>query len=93
MNRYLFSVKVEGMSMWPRLVPGWRYFATSLLSPRVGDTIVFRNPQNVAQIFVKKIIKREHDGYTVRGERPGSTGSGDIGVINKKLVIGKIVGP
>ena len=78
--------------MWPRLVPGRRYFATSLLTPRVGDYIVFKNPQNVVQIFVKKIIKKEHGGYNVRGERVGSTGSEHFGLVSKRLVIGKIVG-
>ena len=79
------------MSMWPSLVPGRKYLATSLLAPRVGDRIVFQNPKNVAQIFVKKVIKKEHEGYFVSGERSGSTSSEEIGVVNKKLVIGKIL--
>ena len=77
--------------MWPSLVPGRRYFATALFSPRVGDAIVFRNPKSVAQIFVKKIIKKEHDGYIVSGERAGSTSSEEIGIVSEELVIGKII--
>ena len=87
---FLFAVKVQGMSMWPTLVPGRRYVASSLLKPRVGDCIVFQNPKNEAQIFVKKIIKKEHDGYVVSGEREGSTGSKEIGIVNKEFVIGKL---
>ena len=77
--------------MWPTLVSGQRYLATNLLTPCAGDVMVFRNPKNSEQILVKKVIKKEHDGYVVSGERIGSTGSESFGIVHRQLVIGKLL--
>ncbi len=57
----LFLVRVSGESMWPRLVPGRRYFATSLLSPRVGRIVVCAHPHEAGQLLVKR-VERIADG-------------------------------
>ena len=58
---FLFAVKVEGESMWPELIPGRRYFASSLLSPKAGSYIVFKNPDNESELFVKRLKERHGD--------------------------------
>lgn len=53
----LFTVTVEGESLWPELIPGKTYFATNIRQPRIGDYAVFQNPGNKKEFFVKKIHK------------------------------------
>lgn len=52
----LFFVRISGESMWPTLVPGRRYLATSLLRPRVGRIVVAQHPYE-SRFIVKKIDK------------------------------------
>ncbi len=78
--------------MWPSLVPGRKYFATNLLAPRVGDAIVFRNPKNKSQIFVKKIIKKSREGYSVAGTNRESITSEEVGMVDRKFIFGKLLG-
>ncbi len=63
MQRLLFRVRVTGESMWPRLVPGKTYWASSLLKPSIGKIIVFRDPNDLRQYIVKQII--QYNGETV----------------------------
>ena len=78
--------------MWPRLVPGRCYFATNLLRPRAGDVIVFKNPQNLNQVFVKQVIKKSPEGYYVTGLCRGATSSEQLGAINATLILGWLLG-
>lgn len=86
-----FLVKVEGESGWPELIPEKYYFATSLLRPRVGDFIVFGNPQNPEQRLVKKVTGIKNNSFSVKGVVSWSAGSADFGDIPKNLVLGKIL--
>jgi len=87
----LFLVKVEGESAWPELIPEKYYFATSLLKPRVGDFIVFQNPKNSEQNFVKKIKSVNSLGCEVYGLTSWSSSSKNFGLIKNDLVFGKIL--
>jgi len=87
----IFLVKVEGESAWPDLIPGKRYFATKLLSPKPGDFIVFKNPNNKEEIFVKKILNLDKSSYFVSGNLPWSSSSSDFGRVSRKLVLGKVI--
>ena len=91
MGRLLFSVKIEGESAWPELIPGKRYLATNLLKPKIGDFIVFQNPKNRKEMFVKKVSEVKNDSYFVEGTVSWATGSEDFGPVNKSLVLGKIL--
>ena len=90
-KRLLFLVKVEGESGWPELVPEKTYFATSLLKPRVGDFIVFKNPKKPAQILVKKVKARVANRYEVAGDVSWSTSGRDFGVVNNEFILGKLI--
>ena len=92
MGRLLFTVKVEGESCWPDLVPGKRYFATSLLRPRVGDFIVFKRPSDLRSFLVKKVKEVRGDSYYVEGTVSWGTTSETLGLISHNSVLGRIVG-
>ena len=87
----LFNVKVSGESGWPQLVPGKRYFASGLFSPRVGDFIVFKNPRNSEGVFVKKVTATRDGGYEVAGTVSWATSSKEIGIVPRELVLGKLL--
>lgn len=74
--------------MWPELVPGKRYFATSLFAPQVGDFIVFRNPENPLQVIVKKAVKFEKGVYYAEGLLSGSSSY----EVPQKYILGKLLG-
>lgn len=87
----IFFVKVSGESLWPELVPGKCYLATSVLKPRAGDYLVFKNPKNLREIFVKKIKNVLDDSYEVGGTIPWSSSSEEFGLVPDELVLGKII--
>jgi hypothetical protein len=64
LSRILFRVRVSGESMWPGLVPGRHYWASGLLKPRVGDTVVAEHPREPGTFVVKKVT-------VLNGERNG----------------------
>ena len=53
--RWLFQVTVAGESMWPVLVPGKTYWASSLVPLAVGKIVVAQNPVNSKTYLIKKI--------------------------------------
>ncbi|GEM_PF-1278450 len=50
-----FLVRVSGESMWPLLVPGRRYLASSLLAPRPGRIVVAPNPSYPPELLIKRV--------------------------------------
>lgn len=91
MRRILFRVKVEGESCWPELIPGNSYFATKLFKPREGQFLVFKNPKNQAEIFVKKIISIKKGSYFVSGTVSWTVNSDYFGWVGKNLVLGCLI--
>lgn len=87
----VFSVKVEGESCWPQLIPGKEYLATNLLKPKVSDFIVFQNPKNQREIFVKRVAEIKNNSYCVEGTVSWAESSKNFGEVNKNLVLGKII--
>lgn len=73
LGRVLFLVRVSGESMWPSLVPGRRYWATSLLKPRVGDVVVAVHPHDHTIFVVKKITTHDGNAYGLDGTVPWSS--------------------
>ena len=85
-------VKVEGGSAFPDLIPGQKYLATSLKKPKIGRFIVFRNPLDPRQVFVKKIQLIQKEGFYVSGTVSWGTSSKEIGLIPPNLILGVILG-
>jgi phage repressor protein C with HTH and peptisase S24 domain len=90
MQKILFRVRIEGESMWPELVNGKRYFATPLVAPRVGNCVVFRDPQN-SGVFVKKIVGHEAGGYRLASLVLWGSSSDDFGLVPREDIIGTVL--
>lgn len=87
----LFTVKVEGESMWPALIPGQRYLATNMLPIRQGDFSVFRNPLNPSEIFVKRVAEISNSKYCMESLVSWGSSSKDFEYVTKQTVIGKLL--
>ncbi len=90
-RRTLFRVRVRGESCWPVLAPGRAYWASALMPARTGDFIVFVNPKDRGQIFVKKIFGARQDGYEVGSLISWGSSSRDFGLIPARDVLGKVI--
>lgn len=86
-----FVVRVTGESAWPYLVSGRTYFATSLRSPQIGDFIVFPNPRNEEEIFIKRVRRITLTGCDVESSVSWGSSSRDFGEIPHETVLGTIV--
>lgn len=64
---WLFRVKVTGESLWPVLVPGQYYWASSLVCPRPGRIVVFHDPADTERFLVKKITRQEGQSFILEG--------------------------
>ena len=87
----VFLVRVEGESLWPKLIPGKRYLASSIFVPKVGDFAVFRNPKNKMDVFVKKVREATDAGYIMESVVSWGSSSVDFGPVPKHLVVGKVL--
>ena len=83
----LFKVWVTGESLWPRIVPGKSYIASNLKKPRVGDCVVFRNPRNSDDFFIKRVKEIARNIYTVGGTVSWS----DSYIITREEIIGTLL--
>jgi signal peptidase I len=86
-----FLVRIEGESAWPALVPGSGRLATGLMRPRRGDFIVFKNPRNSQEIFVKRVTAEKADGYIVESVVSWGSSSRDFGPVPQKNILGKLL--
>lgn len=87
----LFVVRAEGESLWPHIVPDRRYLASGLLSPRIGDFAVFRNPRDPRRVFVKRVGEAGHGFYRMESAVSWGSSSDDFGVVPRKLILGKVL--
>jgi hypothetical protein len=87
----LFRVRVSGESMWPEFVSGKTYWASGFLRPGVGDAVVFRNPRNRQEIFVKRIVAESAEGYAVSSAVSWGRTSEEIGIVPRGAVLGRIL--
>jgi len=87
----IFLVKVEGESAWPELIPEKIYFATNLLRLKIGDFVVFRNPKDQREILIKRIKFIRKSFYFLEGTLPWSKSSKNFGLVDKSLILGKII--
>lgn len=84
-------VKIEGESAWPDLIPGRSYLATNLSRPRIGDFVIFKNPKNKNEIFVKQVKEIKGNDYCLEGRLPWAESSKDFGLVNKNLILGRLI--
>ncbi len=85
---------VSGSSMKPDYMPGDKLWVSKLTyilgKPKVGDTIVLRDPRD-HRLILKRILEIKRDGYFVKGNNEGaSTDSRVFGLVKKEDMIGKV---
>jgi hypothetical protein len=91
LQKVLFRVRITGESCWPNLVPNKRYWASCLPRVQKGDFILFANPKEPSEIFVKQVQKITPTGYAVASTVSWGSSSLDFGIISPKTVLGKIL--
>lgn len=92
LKRLFFLVKVEGLSCWPYLKPGRRYFATSLITPKKGDFVIFRDKKNQSRFLVKRVFAKERGGYLASSTLCHATGSENFYSVPITSIEGKLLG-
>lgn len=90
-NFPFFIVKVDGESGWPVLIPGRFYLVSDLLKPKLGDWVVFKNPKNFENIFIKKVNGFQKGQYILEGLVSWSSSIRDFGPVPKELILGKLL--
>jgi nickel-type superoxide dismutase maturation protease len=91
----LLSVAVVGHSMRPTLREGDRLLARRIddaTALRPGDVVVVRRPDRPDLVLVKRIVRREDDGWWVQGDNEGrSDDSRTFGAVPDAGVLARVV--
>lgn len=81
---------IVGHSMEPTFKNGSFVLVSSIpylfVKPKIGDTIALKNED---KIFVKRVTKVNGEKYFVKGDN--NKDSLEIGWINKKEIVGKVI--
>lgn len=88
----LTTVRIIGPSMEPVLRNGETYLAFTGVRVRDGDVVVIRHPQRPGMLSVKRVKRRDGDGWWVEGDNPKqSTDSRHFGVVEPDDVVARVV--
>lgn len=84
--------KVAGRSMLPALRPGDWLLVRDAGRVRSGDIVVARRPDRHALRIVKRVARREPDGWWLVGDNPAcSDDSRVFGAVPDELIEGRVV--
>ena len=87
----LTRIRIVGPSMEPALGNGdwWLVRRTSRVGP--GDAVLFVHPLRPDLLVVKRIVRREAEGWWVLGDNPAaSEDSRQFGVVPEANVVGRL---
>lgn len=88
-------VRVSGASMEPTLADGDRLLCRDVggrRPPRVGDVVVARRPDRPSLLLVKRVVRREADGWWLEGDNAASSDDSRVfGPVPDALVLGRAV--
>ncbi len=84
---------VRDTSMLPVLQPGDRLVVATWLSPRPGDLVVLRDPEQLSTFLVKRVAGLEPNGGVVlHADNPNvSRDSRHFGAAPRRLIVGRVV--
>jgi nickel-type superoxide dismutase maturation protease len=94
----IWRVAVAERSMEPALLPGdWLLVWRGLRSggqPRPGQVVVARHPGKPELLLVKRVIRRESDGWWLKSDNPdvAAIDSRRFGPVPPELVVGRVLG-
>ena len=87
-----FRVAVTGDSMTPALREGEWWLARRGARPRVGDVVVVDHPEHDGLLAVKRLVRREPEGWWVEGDNPArSRDSRHFGPVHSSRIVGRLV--
>lgn len=73
--------------MWPALVPGKTYWATSLLESREGDIVIAQSKESQSGFVIKKIKRVGGENYLLGGAVPWSS----TYEVKRENIIGRLI--
>jgi nickel-type superoxide dismutase maturation protease len=84
-------VRIVGPSMEPALLNGEWWVARRTTRVGVGDVVLLQHPQRPHALIVKRIARREGDGWWVLGDNDEhSDDSRTFGVVPQANVVGRL---
>ncbi len=88
----LTTVRIVGPSMEPTLRNGETHLALTGVRCSVGNVVVIRHPDRRELLTVKRLVRREGDGWWVEGDNPKeSTDSRQFGAVDSDLVVARVL--
>jgi nickel-type superoxide dismutase maturation protease len=86
------TVRIVGPSMAPTLRNGETHLAVTGVRLRSGHVVVIRHPERPGLLTVKRLVRREDDGWWVEGDNAAeSTDSRQFGLVDPGLVVARVV--
>ena len=87
---------VSGDSMKPAYPAGSCLLVNRLIykfiSPKVGDAIIARDPRDRDRLLLKRVMKKDENGFWLAGDNPSeSTDSRIFGSVERDLIVGKVL--
>lgn len=78
--------------MAPALLPGDRLLLVPFWRLAVGDIVALRDPGEPSRLLVKRVVRLEPRGVTVRGDNASaSRDSREFGVVPLELLAGRVL--
>ena len=85
-------IKIQGRSMEPSLKDGQFALLRKTKKAKLGDILVFRDPEHEKRILVKRVQALLKEGYFVIGDNISeSRDSRKFGTVDFDRVIGKVI--
>ncbi len=86
----ILRVEVEGRSMVPTLAPGERLLVHRTRHVRVGDIVVFVDPEEATRRLIKRVTAVTGESVLVAGDnRDESRDSSEFGPVPRRLILGR----
>jgi nickel-type superoxide dismutase maturation protease len=88
----LTTVRIVGPSMEPALRNGETHLALTGVRSSIGNVVVIRHPDRPELLTVKRLVRREGDGWWVEGDNPKeSTDSRQFGAVGSDLIVARVL--
>ena len=88
----LATVRIVGPSMEPRLRNGEVFLVALRAAVKPGDVALLQHPERPELLTVKRVVKREAQGWWVEGDNPNeSTDSRHFGAVPPESIRGRVL--
>ena len=83
------TVRIVGPSMEPAIRNGEWWVVRPARRIRAGQVVAARHPQRPEMLVVKRVVRREGDGWWLEGDNPQSSDdSRTFGAVPEKSIVG-----